>query len=93
MRIKLDAVGQLIYGEQLLFQMSWKISDGVLDMRMTEGEPKDAVASITKLWGDRFEQRIEVLTEEELHLRSTDSGNLYTLKRFEESAADSPADE
>jgi hypothetical protein len=86
MLIKLDAVGRAIYGEKLLFELAWENRDGVLVMTFTGGEPKDAVATISKLWGQRHEQRIERLTETELHLRSTDSNNLYTLKRLDDAA-------
>lgn len=84
MIIKLDSVGQAIYGEQLLFNLKWENRDGVLVMQFTGGEPKQAVETISKLWGDRHEQKIELLTETELHLRSTDSQNLYKLKHVEE---------
>jgi hypothetical protein len=87
MVIKLDSVGQAIYGEKLLFNLAWTIRDGVLEMKFTGGEPKTAVETISKLWGDTHLQAIEVLTETDLHLRSTDSQNLYTLKRL---PADSP---
>jgi hypothetical protein len=82
MLIKLDAVGRAIYGEKLLFELAWENRGGVLVMEFTGGEPKDAVATISKIWGARHEQKIELLTDEELHLRSTDSNNLYTLKRL-----------
>lgn len=84
MVIKLDSVGQAIYGEKLLFNLKWENRDGVLVMQFTGGEPKQAVETISKLWGDRHEQKIELLTETELHLRSTDSQNLYKLKHIEE---------
>lgn len=84
MVIKLDAVGQAIYGEKLLFELKWENRDGVLVMQFTGGEPKQAVETISKLWGDRHEQKIELLTETELHLRSTDSQNLYKLKHIDE---------
>ncbi len=85
MIIKLDSVGQAIYGPQLLFDLAWTIRDGVLEMKFTGGEPKDSVATISKLWGDTHLQKIESLTESELQLRSTDSQNLYTLKRLPDS--------
>ncbi len=92
MIIKLDSVGQAIYGEKLLFYLAWVIRDGILEMKFTGGEPKSAVETISKLWGDTHFQAIEVLTETDLHLRSTDSQNLYTLKRLpDESAASPPA--
>lgn len=85
MIIKLDSVGQAIYGPQLHFYLSWTNLAGVLEMKFTGGEPKEAVATISKLWGDTHQQKIESLTESELQLRSTDSGNLYTLKRLPDS--------
>lgn len=85
MIIKLDSVGQAIYGPQLLFDLAWTIRDGALEMKFTGGEPKDSVATISKLWGDTHLQKIESLTEAELQLRSTDSQNLYTLKRLPDS--------
>jgi len=82
MVIKLDSVGQAIYGEKLLFNLAWVVREGVLEMKFVGGEPKTAVETISKLWGDTHIQAIEVLTETDLHLRSTDSQNLYTLKRL-----------
>jgi hypothetical protein len=84
MLIMLDSVGQALYGEKLLFEIAWENDDGVLVMTFTGGEPKSSVATISKVWGTRHEQKIESLTESELQLRSTDSKNLYTLKRVEE---------
>lgn len=84
MIIKLDQIGQAIYGPQLLFHLKWENRDGVLVMQFTGGEPKDAVTMISKVFGDRHEQRIELLTETDLHLRSTDSQNLYMLQRVDE---------
>jgi hypothetical protein len=82
MVIKLDSVGQAIYGEKLLFELDWENRDGVLVMEFTGGEPKAAVESISKLWGTKHEQKIEQLSDSELYLRSADSQNLYKLKRL-----------
>jgi hypothetical protein len=84
MVIRLDSIGQAIYGEKLLFELAWENRDGVLVMKFTGGEPKNAVALISKGWGDTHEQKIELLTDAELHLRSTDSQNLYKLQRVAE---------
>lgn len=84
MVIKLDSVGRAMIGANLLFNLSWENRDGVLVMQFTGGEPKAAVERISKLWGDRHEQKIELLTETDLHLRSTDSQNLYKLKHVDE---------
>jgi hypothetical protein len=84
MLIMLDSVGQAFYGEKLLFEIAWENDDGVLVMTFLGGEPKSSVATISKVWGTRHEQKIESLTESELQLRSTDSKNLYTLKRLED---------
>lgn len=84
MVIKLDSVGQAMIGANLLFNLSWENQDGVLVMQFTGGEPKAAVERISKLWGDRHEQKIELLTATDLHLRSTDSQNLYQLKHVDE---------
>lgn len=83
MLIMLDSVGQTLYGEKLFFEIAWENDDGVLVMTFIGGEPKSAVATISNVWGTRHEQKIESLTESELQLRSTDSKNLYTLKRVE----------
>jgi hypothetical protein len=89
MVIKLDTAGRLLYGEKLTIQLSWSITDGVLHMRFTGGEPKWAMSTIIQGWGAEHDQRIELIDEADLHLRSTDSGNLYQLKRVEESAESS----
>lgn len=83
MRIQLDLIGQAIYGKSLLFHLAWEDRDGVLEMKFTSGEPKEAVATISKAFGDTHHQKIELLTESELHLRSTDSNNLYKLIRVD----------
>ena len=82
MVILLDAVGQAIYGEKLSFDLAWSLAGGVLEMRFTGGEPKDAVKTISQIWGDRHLQYVDLLSESELHLRSTDSDNVYRLKRL-----------
>lgn len=84
MVIRLDSIGQAIYGEKLLFELAWENRDGVLVMKFTGGQPKNAVALISKGWGDTHEQKIELLTDTDLHLRSTDSQNLYKLQRVAE---------
>jgi hypothetical protein len=87
MVILLDTAGRLLYGEKLVIQLEWFIKDGVLNMKFTSGEPKWAMATILQGWGAQHEQRIELLDETDLHLRSTDSGHLYKLRRVEESSA------
>ena len=91
MVIKLDTAGRLLYGDKLKIDLAWSITDGVLEMHFTGGEPKWAMSTITSGWGARHEQKIEQLDEADLHLRSTDSGNLYKLQRVEEPAAQSAA--
>ena len=86
MVILLDTAGRLLYGEKLVIQLAWSINDGVLNMKFTNGEPKWAMATILQGWGAEHDQRIELLDETDLHLRSTDSGKLYQLRRVEESA-------
>jgi hypothetical protein len=89
MLIKLgDPVSRALYGEKLLFNLSWEDRDGVLVMQFTGGEPKNAVATLSKIFGERHEQRIELLTDSELHLRSLESGNFYTLKRVKDADPD-----
>lgn len=90
MLIKLDPVSRLIIGEKLLFHLAWTLTDGVMTMRFTGGEPKGTVETISKEWGDTHHQAIETLTDTDLWMRSTDSGNLYMLKRLpNEGSADS----
>ncbi len=89
MVILLDTAGRLLYGDKLVIQLDWLIQDGVLNMKFTSGEPKWAMATILQGWGAEHDQRIELLDETDLHLRSTDSGKLYKLRRVEESTENS----
>ncbi|HUQ71962.1 MAG TPA: lipocalin family protein [Planctomycetaceae bacterium] len=87
MVIELDAIGQLLYGPRLTFFIEWEQTDNRLTMKKTGGEPRDATASVSKLFGETSEQTIESLTDDEMRLRSSDSGKLYVHRRV---TSDSP---
>jgi hypothetical protein len=81
MVLELDAVGRLIYGPQLKFFIEWQQVDDTLTLKMTGGEPRESTATLSKLFGESSEQRIESLTADELRLRSLDSRKLYIHRR------------
>jgi len=81
MVIELDPISRLLYGPRLTFFIVWEQTDNRLTLRKTGGEPRDATASVSKLFGETSEQTIESLTADEMQLRSSDSGKLYVHRR------------
>lgn len=88
MTLELDTLGALLYGPKLTFFIDWTLTNDVLTMKMTGGEPQGTATSVAKLFGETSEQRIESIAPDELHLRSLDSQKLYVHKRV--AAASSP---
>lgn len=82
MVIKLDSVGALLYGPQLKFYIDWTLDGDVLTLKMTGGEPSDTAKTVSQIFGETSQQRIEAINDQEMKLRSLDSQKLYTHKRL-----------
>ena len=82
MELELDSVGKLLYGPKLRFFVAWELKDGILNLKMTGGEPSDSAVTLAKLFGESSQQRVESITADELQLRSLDSQKLYKHRRL-----------
>lgn len=87
MTLELDPVSRLLYGPRLLFKIAWERIDNRLLLKMSGGDPPEATKTLARLFGESSEQTIEVLTADEMHLRSSDSGKLYVHRRVVDVAA------
>lgn len=77
MTLELDGVGKLMYGPKLTFYIQWSLTDDVLKMTMSGGEPQETTTTLAKLFGETSEQKIEQISDAALQLRSLDSQKLY----------------
>ncbi len=83
MQLDLRGPAKLIIGKRLSFRLTWDTADDVLTLRMTGGEPANKVAMITRTYGDRATQSVEMIDGRTLRVRDLDDGDEYEFRRLE----------
>lgn len=83
MLLELRGPAKLIVGKRLSFRLTWDTTDDVLTLQMTGGEPANKVALITRTYGDRATQSVEMIDGRTLRVRDLDDGDEYEFRRLE----------
>ena len=81
MIVELSGMKARLFASRLLFEMEWSLENGRLQKRTLRGEPAGRVALILKTMGDRVDEPILELTEQQLVLLDKDGQTRYTWTR------------
>lgn len=81
MHVELEGLNALMGGKEMTFNMIWSIKDGRLFKKTISGKPADKVSMILKLFGDRVNEKILSLTQDQLILLDGNGKTRYTWTR------------
>jgi hypothetical protein len=84
MIVELSGMKARLFASRLVFEMEWSLENGRLKKRTLRGEPAARVALILKTMGDRVDEPILELTEQQLVLLDKDGETRYTWTRVVE---------
>jgi hypothetical protein len=84
MTLELDALGRLLYGRRLEFDLAWTWSDGGLDLKMVGGRPEEKTQSAAAVFGDKFRYLLLEAGPDQLKIKAADDGTEYVLERVAE---------
>ncbi len=59
-----EGMGAVLFAKELVFDIEWKIQDGILILETVGGKPAKKISLVTKLYGDCAEEEILELTED-----------------------------
>lgn len=93
MTLELDALGRLLYGRRLEFDLAWTWSDGGLNLKMVGGRPEDKTRSAAAVFGDKFRYMILAAGPDQLTIKAADDGTEYVLDRVAEIETASDAEQ
>lgn len=81
MTLELDALGRLLYGRRLEFDLAWAWSDGGLNLKMVGGRPEERTQSAAAVFGDEFRYLLLEAGPDQLKIKAADDGTEYVLDR------------
>lgn len=93
MTLELDALGRLLYGRRLEFDLAWTWSEGGLDLKMIGGRPEERTASAAAVFGDKFRYLLLEAGPNQLKIKAADDGTEYVLDRVTEIETASAAEQ
>ena len=88
MVVELSGMKARLFASRLVFEMVWTLEDGRLKKQTLRGQPPGRVALILKTMGDRVDEPILELTNQQLVLLDKDGETRYTWTRVAEAEAD-----
>ncbi len=92
MVVELSGMKARLFASRLVFEMVWTLEDGRLKKQTLRGEPQTRVALILKTMGDRVDEPILELTDQQLVLLDKDGETRYTWTRVAEAVSDTKSE-
>jgi hypothetical protein len=73
MHVELDFIASLIYGEEMMMNLTWSIDDGVLSYTIVGGQPVESVDKVILNYGRERSYRILTISDDCIQLEDMDS--------------------
>lgn len=82
MRLNFDLAGRFLYGQQLDFDMKWRLEEAVVKIDIIAGKPADPAKSLVDDWGTHHIYLLDRVEPDVVEMRDPEHTLKHTLRRI-----------